>query len=98
VYTEDDKRKYKSILVATNAITPSIAIYGVTGDTNIDVIAPLLKDESTIGKKLPRAMTLNERDRLHWDDELVDRMRLLEASRQAGAHDNEMLSNHRGTS
>jgi len=43
-------------------------------------------------------MTLNERDRLHWDDELVDRMRLLEASRQAGAHDNEMLSNHRGTS
>jgi len=35
-------------------------------------------------------------DYVHWDDfnELVDRMRLLEALRQAGhnAHDNEMLS------
>jgi len=43
-------------------------------------------------------MTLNDNviDYVHWDDsnELVDRLRLLEASRQAShnAHDNEMLS------
>jgi len=42
-------------------------------------------------------MTLNDNaiDYVHWDDpnELVNRLRLLEASRQAGhnAHDNEML-------
>jgi len=62
------------------------------------VIASLLKDEPTIGKGLLRAMTLNDNaiDYVHWDDpnELVDCMRLLEASRQAdqNAHDNEMLS------
>jgi len=48
MYTEDDKRKYKSILLATNAhrhmytehidtCTPSTVIYGVTEDTNIDM-------------------------------------------------------------
>jgi len=43
-------------------------------------------------------MTLNNNaiNYVHWDDpnELVDRMRLLKTSRQAGhnAHDNEMLS------
>jgi len=43
-------------------------------------------------------MTLNDNaiDYVHWDDpnELVDRLRLLELSRQVGhnAHDNEMLS------
>jgi translation initiation factor IF-2 len=43
-------------------------------------------------------MTLNNNkiDYIHWNDpnELVDRLRLLEASRQAGnnAHDNEILS------
>jgi len=62
------------------------------------VIAPLLKDESTIGKGLPRAVTLNDNaiDYVPWGDpiELMDRMRLLEASRQSdpNAHD-EMLSN-----
>ncbi|XP_071574666.1 uncharacterized protein [Temnothorax nylanderi] len=55
------------------------------------------------GKKaengIPRAMTLNDNkiDYVHWDDpnELVDRLRLLEASRLAGhnGHDNEILSN-----
>jgi hypothetical protein len=50
------------------------------------------------GKGLPRVMTLNDNaiDYVHWDDpnELVDRLRLLHASRQAGnnAHDNEILS------
>ncbi|KYN02981.1 hypothetical protein ALC62_06186 [Cyphomyrmex costatus] len=47
---------------------------------------------------IPLEMTLNDNkiDYVHWDDpnELVDRLRLLEASRQAAhnAHDNEILS------
>lgn len=42
------------------------------------------------------ALNDNKIDYVHWNDpnELVDRLRLLEASRQAGnnAHDNEILS------
>jgi len=39
VYTKDDKRKYKSILLATNAHRRNYTenIYGVTGDTSIDI-------------------------------------------------------------
>jgi len=102
VYTEDDKRKYKSILLTTNAhrrdYTEHSHLRSNRGYKYRYIIAPLLKGESTIGKGLPHAMTLNDNaiDYVHWDDpnELVDRMRLLEASRQAGhnAHDNEMLS------
>jgi len=49
------------------------------------------------GRGLPHAMTLNDNaiDYVHSDDpNELDRLRLLEASRQAGhnAHDNEMLS------
>jgi len=50
------------------------------------------------GRGLHRVMTLNDNaiDYVHWDDpnELVDRLQLLEVSRQAGhnAHDNEMPS------
>jgi len=52
------------------------------------VIAPLLqiKRKKKSGRGLPRAMTLNDNaiDYVHWDDpnELVDRLRLLEASCQ----------------
>jgi len=40
MYTKDDKRKYKSILLAItciDAIIPSTVIYGVTRDTSIDL-------------------------------------------------------------
>jgi len=104
VYTEDDKRKYKSILLVTNAqlhrrnYTEHSHLRSNRGYKYRYVITPLLKDESMIGKGLPRVMTLNDNaiDYVHWDDpnELVDCMRLLEASHQAGhnTHDNEMLS------
>jgi len=53
------------------------------------IIAPLLSGKR-IKKNVPRAVTLNDNkiDYVHWKDpnELVDRFRLLEASRQ-GAHD-----------
>jgi len=102
IYTEDDKRKYKSILLATNThrrnYTEHSHLRSNKGYKYRDVIASLLKDESTIGKGLPRAMTLSDNaiDYVHWDEpnELMNRMRLLEASRQAGhnAHDNKILS------
>jgi len=68
-----------------------------------NIIAPLVsgkKVETGINKRmnLPRMMTLNDNkiDYIHWDDpnKIVVRLRLLEASRQAGhnGHDNEILS------
>ncbi|KYN20068.1 hypothetical protein ALC57_07574 [Trachymyrmex cornetzi] len=67
------------------------------------IITPLIlvtpkKHSKKSGKGLPHTMTLNDNaiDYVHWDDpnELVDRLRLLDASHRAGnnAHDNEMLS------
>ena len=96
VYTDADKQKYKSILLATNAHRRG------HGAKN-----PILSNKgykykaaSRAGKGLtaPRAMVVNDNkiDYVHWDDpnELVDRLRLLEASRQAGnnSHDPEILS------
>jgi len=38
VYTEDDKRKYKSILLTTNAHRRNYTvIYGATGNTSTDM-------------------------------------------------------------
>ena len=104
-YTEDDMQKYKNILLTTNAYRRNHSEHGQLrgnrGHKYKYVIAPLLQIESgkkKSGRGLPHAMTLNDNaiDYVHWDDpnELVDRLRLLEASRQAGhnAHDNEMLS------
>jgi len=104
IYTEDDKQKYKSMLLTTNAHRynhdPHDRLRANRGYKYKYVIAPLMSIESKkkSGRGLPRAMTLNDNaiDYVHWDDpnELVDRLRLLEASRQAGhnAHDNEILS------
>jgi len=57
-----------------------------------------LLSSKRVGRGIPRTVTLNDDkiDYVHWDDpnELVDRLRLLEASRQVGhiVHDNEILS------
>jgi len=62
-----------------------------------NIIASLLSGKR-IGKSIPHTVTLNDNkiDYVYWDNpnELVDRLRLLEASRQAGhnTHDNEILS------
>lgn len=106
VYTEDDLQKYKSILMITSAHKRDhIAqnpIQGNRGYKYKTIIAPLLsnkvKQRTGRGLFMPCNMFLNNNkiDYVHWDDpnELVDRLRLLEASRQAGnnAHDNEILS------
>jgi len=68
MYTEDDKRKYESILLATNAHrrnhTEHSHLRSNRGYKYRYIITSLLKDESTIGKGLPGAMTLNDNDRL----------------------------------
>jgi len=103
ICTEEDKQKYKSMLLTTNTHRynhdPHGRVRANKGYKYKHVIAPLMSTESKkSGKGLPRAMTLNDNaiDYVHWDDsnELVDRLRLLEALRQTGhnAHDNEMLS------
>ncbi|XP_077258537.1 uncharacterized protein LOC143895357 [Temnothorax americanus] len=69
----------------------------MTGNKYRNIIASPISGKKA-GKGIPRAMTLNDNkiDYVHWDDpnELVDRLRLLEASRLAGhnGHDNEILS------
>jgi len=107
IYTDDDKQNYKSMLLTTSAhkrsYDPKERILGNRGYKYKEIIAPLLSIEPKTkksGKGLfaPRAMTLtdNKIDYVHWDDpnELVDRLRLLDASHQAGnnGHDNEILS------
>lgn len=104
IYTDDDLQKYKNILLTTNAhrrnhIAAS-QILSNRGYKYKHIIGPLMSTvyDKKAGKGLPRAMTLTENkiEYVHWDDpnELVDRLRLLKASRRAGnnAHDNEILS------
>jgi hypothetical protein len=104
IFTEDDKQMYTSILLATNAHRRSHSadnpIMGNKGYKYKHIIAPLVSKYNN--KKgtgvIPSTMRLtdNKIDYVHWDDpnELVDRLRLLDASRRAGnnAHDNEILS------
>ncbi|KYN07645.1 hypothetical protein ALC62_01387 [Cyphomyrmex costatus] len=107
ICTDDDVQTYKSILLTTNAYrrghNAGNQVLGNKGHKYKNIIAPLVlgkKVGTGIKKKLdlPCAMSLtdNRIDYVHWDDpnELVDRLRLLEASRQAGhnSHDNEILS------
>ncbi|KYN04516.1 hypothetical protein ALC62_04616 [Cyphomyrmex costatus] len=110
ICTNDDIQTYKSILLTTNAYrrghNAGNQVLGNKGHKYI--IAPLVlgkKIGTGIKKKLdlPCVMSLTDnridylgRYNVHWDDpnELVDRLRLLEASRQAGhnGYDNEILS------
>ncbi|KYN23132.1 hypothetical protein ALC57_04456 [Trachymyrmex cornetzi] len=107
ICTDDDVHIYRSILLTTNAHkrdhSPSNQVMGSKGYKYKNTIAPMVSDKKVgtgINKRadLPRTMTLNDNkiDYIHWDDpnEIVDRLRLLEASRQAGynGHDNEILS------
>ncbi|KAL6418830.1 hypothetical protein ACFW04_011752 [Cataglyphis niger] len=107
-YTENDKITYRNILLTTNAHRrdkkASNPILGNKGYKYKHVIAPLMqyagaKMSAKMGAgRLPSTMRItgDRVDYVHWDDpnELVDRLRLLDASRRAGnnAHDNEILS------
>ncbi|XP_077260890.1 uncharacterized protein LOC143896748 [Temnothorax americanus] len=88
IYTEDDMQTYKSILLMTSVhkrnYDAHAQIKGNGGYKYTHIIGPLISGKKA-GKSIPRAMTLNDNkiDYVHWDDpnELVDRLRLLEASR-----------------
>jgi len=83
--------KYKNI-------TASLVSGKIQVGMGISRVRKLNKLDKKVEKVIPCAMILNENkiSYVHWDDpnELVDRLRLLEASRQTGhnAHDNEILS------
>jgi len=107
MYTEDVKRKYKSILLATNAHRRNYTKHSHLRSNREYkyryVIAPLLKDESKMiiaRYDIKWRNWLRENDYVHRDDpnELVDRMLLLEASRQAGHNAQRDAVNHRGIS
>jgi len=107
LYMEDDMNKYKTMLLAMNAHKHKHQSQGQLlsnrGYKYKYVIAPLMSITPKIqkkksGKGLPHAMILNDNaiNYVHWNDpnELVDRLRLLDASHRVGnnVHDNEMLS------
>lgn len=102
VYNEDDLQKYGSILLATNAYRHGYRadgrIRGNKGHKYMNIVRPLVTGPKKGKGVIPSTMRLtdNKIDYVHWDDpdELVDRLRLLDASRRAGnnAHDNEILS------
>lgn len=105
--TESDMQYYKMMLIATNAhrrdFDPNKPIKSNKGQKYLQVIKPLFKLPSTIqssqskGKGLPLTkMWKKNVDFVYWDDpnELVDRLKLLIASRDAGntGLDNEIIS------
>lgn len=104
-YTKKDLQTYRKILLLTNAYrrgrNSRLPVMGNKGYKYKKIIGPLISH--LIGEKsgsghIPHAMTVSDDkiEYVHWDDpnELVERLRLLEASRTAGnnAHDNEFMS------
>lgn len=105
--TESDLQYYKMMLIATNAhrrdFDSNKPIKSNKGQKYMQVIKPLFKLPSTIqnsqskGKGLPLTKIWKKNvDFVYWDDpnELVDRLKLLIASRDAGntGLDNEIIS------
>ncbi|XP_078051745.1 uncharacterized protein LOC144477890 [Augochlora pura] len=98
LYTENDKKTYKDILIATHAHRRSNQIMGNKGFKYKTIIGPMFSTLRGKGMQIPTMMrvTNNPIDYVHWDDpnELVDRLELLMVSRNTGhtAHDNEIIS------
>lgn len=107
-YTEDDKVSFIDIVLKTNAHRKGFYAYGqLNGNVTKkyrEIIKPAIsttkfRKQSTQGFGLtPNNLVANNKDYnyIYWDDpnELVDRLRLLTASKNAGhtSHDNEILS------
>lgn len=103
IYTEADKEKYRNILLTTNAHRREHdvrnPILGNKGYKYKHIIGPLLFQRK-VGRGFTESPTMilsnNSIDYVYWNDpnELVDRLRLLEASRHAGnnTHGNEFQS------
>jgi len=111
LYTEDDMNKYKNMLLATNVHKHKHQSQGRLlsnrGYKYKYVIASLMSITSKKQKNksgLPHAMIMNDNaiDYVHWDDpnELVNRLRLLDASHRAGQQRSRQrdVVDYRGTS
>lgn len=110
VITEEDKRNYKILLLETNAhrrdFNPNKPIKSNKGKKYLHIIKPLFKltklrttstESCTKGEGLPILKSVKkDTNYVYWDDpnELVDRLKLLIASRDAGntGLDNEIIS------
>lgn len=110
VITEEDKRNYKILLLETNAhrrdFNPNKPIKSNKGKKYLHIIKPLFKltkqrttstESCAMGEGLPLLKNVKkETNYVYWDDpnELVDRLKLLIASRDAGntGLDNEIIS------
>jgi hypothetical protein len=110
VITDEDKHNYKILLVETNAhrrdFNPNKQIKSNKGKKYLHIIKPLFKltkprtnstESCTKGKGLPILKNVKkDTNYVYWDDpnELVDRLKLLIASRDAGntGLDNEIIS------
>lgn len=108
--TEDDKRLYKTLLLKTNAhrrdFNPNKPIKSNKGMKYLQIIRPLFKltkqrslseEIAVSGEGLPFLKKVKaDVSYVYWDDpnELVDRLKLLIASRDAGntGLDNEIIS------
>lgn len=105
--TESDMQHYKSMLLDTNAhrrdYEPDKPIKSNKGQKYMQVIKPIFKIQNTVqtpqskGKGLPLTKMWKKKvDFVYWNDpnELVDRLKLLIASRDAGntGLDNEIIS------
>lgn len=105
--TKEDKDIYKSILIKTNAhkrdYVDNGQLRGDKGEKYRTLIKPMfnVSNENTSKKKLGGTLSLLKRyrkntDFIYWDDpnELVERLKLLIASKHAGntSHDNEIIS------
>lgn len=109
IITEDDKRNYKILLLETNAhrrdFNPNKAIKSNKGKKYLNIIKPLFQlskqhvrsDVPTYGQGLPTMKNVSsDVSYVYWDDpnELVERLKLLIASRDAGntGLDNEIIA------
>ncbi|XP_023289353.1 uncharacterized protein LOC111674184 [Orussus abietinus] len=94
-FTQDDLDNYREIIVATNAYRKYYTPHGAVRGSNIskfrNIIVKLIDKSSVVGEGVvpPRYMIAvknGRTDYVYWDDpnELVDRLRLLLASQEAG--------------
>ena len=103
-FTPLDSRQYAIILLLTNAHKRGrdsrLPIKSNRGYKYKQIIGPLLRafEKRSGSGNIPQDMTVTDDaiEYVHWDDpnELVDRLRMIDASRRAGnnAHDNEFLA------
>lgn len=102
-YTREDRENYMQIIKDTNAYRrnydPNGQISGNSGWKYLNIIRPALNVEKKIGNGIiPTHKIASDKNNeyIYWNDinELIDRLRLLLSSKQAGHtdHDNEKLS------